>query len=324
MTLSATGCHNCTTRRLQTVAHRGQPPGSGPGQPGSVPGRPVRDSAGRIRPVRRSGPSRPDRRPSWPPNRRRAGTSSPRVTPCAGCASGPSTSSTPATRWPATRTAPRRSGRTLSRRVAELADDPRTPAVLRQARLRRADAAEEHRGTATTSAGGTSPTTPASRWCWTGGRRSRARSTRRARATRRAWRCAAASASTAEPLTSFEDEHLDRGEELGTGRRRSSPPRSNAPASARCATSSPPSSRIRTSWSAPTWTRRSACRVHRAPGRRRWACTVPRTCSTCTGSGCAGPASWWSGRTGRSCTTSRPYCRRSARSRSSSPPWTTC
>ena len=67
----------------------------------------------------------------------------------------------------------------------------------------------------------------------------------------------------------------------------SSPPRSNAPASGRCATSSPPSSPSRTSWSGPTWPTRSASRARRAPARPRSGCTGPRTCSTCTGSGCA-------------------------------------
>nr|WP_238447709.1 hypothetical protein [Micromonospora sp. 4G55] len=87
-------------------------------------------------------------------------------------------------------------------------------------------------------------------------------------------------------LTSFEDER-------STGARNwarpvgSSPPRSSARASARCATSSPPSSPSRTNWSGPTWPTRSACRARRAPARRPSGCTGPRTCSTCTGSGCA-------------------------------------
>ena len=61
-------------------------------------------------------------------------------------------------------------GRTLARRVAELADDPTTPLFF--GRLDFGDADADHAGQRTTSAGGTSPTTPASRWCSTGGRRS--------------------------------------------------------------------------------------------------------------------------------------------------------
>ena len=61
---------------------------------------------------------------------------------------------------------------------------------------------------------------------------------------------------------------------------------------------------------------RSACRARPAPARPRSGCTARRTCSTCTGSGCAAPACWSSGRTAPSCATSRRSCRRSARSRS--------
>ena len=56
--------------------------------------------------------------------------------------------------------------------------------------------------------------------------------------------------------------------------------RSSARASARCATSSPPSSPTRTIWSAPTWTPRCASRERPAPARPRSGCTAPRTCST--------------------------------------------
>ncbi len=49
--------------------------------------------------------------------------------------------------------------------------------------------------------------------------RSRARSTRPARAIRRASSCGGGSVSQGGTLTGFEDEHLDRGEELGTASR---------------------------------------------------------------------------------------------------------
>ena len=92
--------------------------------------------------------------------------------------------------------------------------------------------------------------------------------------------------------------------------------RSSARASGRCATSSPPSSPTRTSSCAPTSTPRCASRARRAPARPRSGCTAPPTCSTPIPTGCAAPACWSSGRTTRSCTTSRRCCRRSARAAS--------
>ena len=71
----------------------------------------------------------------------------------------------------------------MARRVAELADDPTTPLFFGRLDFGRRP---DHAGRATTSAGGTSPTRRASRWCWTGGPRSPARSTGPAPATRRA------------------------------------------------------------------------------------------------------------------------------------------
>ena len=99
-------------------------------------------------------------------------------------------------------------GRTLSRRVRRAGRRSHHAAVLRPAGHRRRPT--------TTSGGGTSPTTPASRWCWTGGRRCRASFYRasvrdpQGVATRRRF------GFVKGELTSFEDEHLDRGEELGT------------------------------------------------------------------------------------------------------------
>ena len=125
--------------------------------------------------------------------------------------------------------------------------------------------------------------------------------------------------------------HLVRGRAADRRRRRWRPPRagscwrrSSGPASGRCATSSPRSSRTRTSWSGPSSTTASACRARRAPARPRSACTGRPTCSTPTRSGCGAPACWWSGRTGRSCATSARCCRPWARSASRSPPSTSC
>ena len=183
-------------------------------------------------------------------------------------------------------------GRTLARRVAELADDPTTPLFFGRLDFEATEPDDDHAGHGDFHIGRRHVTDDAGEPMVLDWRAplSRGRSTRPAPATRRASRSGAGSASSAAQLTSFEDEHLDRGEELGTDQPRSSPPRSSGPASGRCATSSPPSSPSRTTWSGPTWTTRSACRARPAPARRRSACTGPRTCSTCTGSGCAGRA----------------------------------
>ena len=126
-------------------------------------------------------------------------------------------------------------------------------------------------------------------------------------------------------LTSYEDEPLTAGADVAAPSRAGSCwRRSSGPGSARCGTSSRPSSRTRTTWSGPSWTTASACRARPAPARPRSACTGRRTCSTPTRSGCAGPACWSSARTGRSCATSARCCRRSARSGSARPRWTTC
>ena len=171
-----------------------------------------------------------------------------------------------------------------------------------------------------TSAAGTSPTRPATRWSWTGGPGSA---------------CAFYRASKAEPMgvelrrrfgfqhgemTAYEDEDARSRAAAGRGAlARSSRRRSSGRASARCATSSPPSSPSRTSSSAPTSTSRSACRAPRAPARPRSACTARRSCSTPTATSSPGRASWWSGPTRPSCATSATCCPRSARSTPSRP-----
>ena len=129
-------------------------------------------------------------------------------------------------------------GRALARRVAELADDPSTPLFFGRLDF-------QPGGLAVASAAGAPaddiPTPPElvddSAPHHHVGRRHVTDDARRAdgarlagthladllpgqrRRTRRAWRSDAGSASTAGELTSFEDEHLDRGEELGTASR---------------------------------------------------------------------------------------------------------
>ena len=91
-------------------------------------------------------------------------------------------------------------------------------------------------------------------------------------------------------ITAYEDEHLHRRRARRTGAQRDPRRRDRAPARrARCATSSRPSSPSRTSSSAPTSTRRSACRARRAPARPRSACTARRTCSTPSATGWPAP-----------------------------------
>ena len=75
-------------------------------------------------------------------------------------------------------------------------------------------------------------------------------------------------------LTAYEDEHLARRAEADAAQPRSSRPRSSGRASARCATSSPRSSRSRTRSSAPTSTRR-VC-VQGAPGTGKTAVGLHR------------------------------------------------
>ncbi len=107
--------------------------------------------------------------------------------------------------------------------------------------------------------------------------------------------CAAASASPAGVLTSFEDEHLDRGEALGLDVR---PAARGDRAPARRADA-------RHRRHHPARPGRAGARrprhlaVHpgraRAPARPRSACTARPTCSTPIPSGCAAPACWSSG-----------------------------
>ena len=133
-----------------------------------------------------------------------------------------------------------------------------------------------------TSAAGTSGTTPGTRWSSTGGRRCRARSTGPPRPSR--WACGAGAGSASPPA---------RSPRTRTNRSLSTtPPRSARSRAAfccrrssalgwdRCGTSSPPSSRTRTTSSGPSSSRASACRGRPAPARRRSACTAPRISST--------------------------------------------
>lgn len=177
-------------------------------------------------------------------------------------------------------------GRTLARRVAELADDPTTPLFF--GRLDFGETDPDHAGReyhvgrrhVTDEAG--EPLVldwraPVSRSFY----RASARDPQGVAVRRRF-------GFSSGLLTSFEDEHLDRGEELGTASRILTA-EIERPRVGPMRTSSPPSSPNRTSWSAPTWPTRSASRGRRARVRPPSDCTGPRTCSTCTGSGCAAP-----------------------------------
>ncbi len=73
----------------------------------------------------------------------------------------------------------------------------------------------------------------------------------------------------------------------------------------------------RTGSSAPTSAARSSSRAAPAPARPRSRSTARRSCSTRIASGCRPPACSSSGRRGRSSSTSRPSCPRSARPASS-------
>ena len=95
-------------------------------------------------------------------------------------------------------------------------------------------------------------------------------------------------------LTAYEDEDLDPGPAAGR-LATSSSRRSSARAPGRCATSWPPSSRSRTSSSAPASPSRCACRAPRAPARPRSACTGRRTCCTRFRDQLARSGCWWSG-----------------------------
>jgi hypothetical protein len=91
-----------------------------------------------------------------------------------------------------------------------------------------------------------------------------------------------------------------------SGAARSCRPRSSGPASARCATSSRPSSPSRTRSCALTWRRVSASRARPAPARPPSACTAPPGCSMPTATGCPGPGCSSSAPTVPSSTTSAP------------------
>ena len=170
-------------------------------------------------------------------------------------------------------------GRTLSRRVAELADDPDTPLFFGKLDIERT---AYHIGRRHVTDDSGEPMVldwraPLSQSFY----RASVRDPQGV-ATRRRF------GFVKGELTSFEDEHLDRGEELGT-KSRILTARSSGRASGRCGTSSPPSSPSRTSWSAPSSRTRSVCRARPAPVRPPSGCTGPRTCFTCTGSGCVAP-----------------------------------
>ena len=122
-------------------------------------------------------------------------------------------------------------------------------------------------------------------------------------------------------LTSFEDEHLDRGEELGTEphphRRDRTPPRR---ADARHRRHHP----ARAGRAGPRRARRLDLRAGRARHREDRGRAAPRRVSALSAPGTAAPFGRADRRAehARSCRTSRRCCRRSARSRSSSPRWT--
>ena len=247
--------------------------------------------------------------PGPPPGRR-----------CAGCGSGPRPCSPPATQVAGDAYTAETLGRTLARRVAELADDPTTPLFF-------------GRLTSTT-------TTPTSGGSYHIGRRHVTDDAGepmvldwRAPLSRAFYQASARDPQGVAVRRRFgfaggdADQLRGRAPRPGRGaghrqpdpdRRDRAPPRR---ADARHRRHHP--ARAGRAGPRRPGRDRSACRARRAPERRPSGCTAPRTCSTCTGSGCAARACWSSGRTGRSCATSRRCCRRSARSRSSSPPWTT-
>ena len=97
----------------------------------------------------------------------------------------------------------------------------------------------------------------------------------------------------------------------------------DGPRRASSATSSPPSRASRTRSSAPRCPACWWCRAARAPARRWWRCTAPRTSSTPTGSRSRARACWWSGPTACSSATSSRCCRRWARPASSWRCWPT-
>ena len=184
-----------------------------------------------------------------------------------------------------------------------------------------------------TSAGSPSPARTTSRWWSTGAPPWPSPSTGRRASIRRAWpaavtsRCAAAPCSGSRTSTSWIrmagrarlPRAVPAAHSSGTAGSASSPtgsswaaperscPRSARRARARWATSSGPSSASRTRSSAHRCPGFLSSRVGPAPGRRRWRCTVPPTCSTPT-------AFRWSARAFSSWDRTRCSCATSSRS----------
>ena len=214
-----------------------------------------------------------------------------------------------------------RLGRHLKSLAKELSEEPEGPPFF--GRLDFGGDSAEHRGRATTSAGGTSPaSTAARRSSSTGGRPSRGRSTGPAPATRMGvevrrrfgWagtrtdllrgRTARPRPGDREPDPGRRDRTAPRGPDAR--HRRHHPARAGRPGPCRARRS------------------RSACRARPAPARRPSGCTGRRSCCTRTGSGWSARGCWCWAPTGPSSATSRRCCPRWARSTSSRPRWSGC
>jgi len=200
-------------------------------------------------------------------------------TPCAGCASTPKLSTTPATRWPATPTPPSSSAGTWP------AASPSWPTTDHAALLRPLELADDERH----HIGRRHVTDDAGEPMVLDWRAPLSRAFYRASvrdpqgvATRRRF------GFVKGVLTSFEDEHLDRGEELGTKSRiltaeierpRVGDARHRGDHPARAGRAGPGGHHRLDLRAGAPGTGKTAVGLHRA-----------HTCSTCTGSGCGGRA----------------------------------